>query len=80
MTKSEKHNCELLMYEAISNAENAKMEYAEAKKHLVDANELEREIAQRKADQHIGYAEGIHQALSVIGFKHEDMKRLENLI
>ena len=34
----------------------------------------------RKADQHHGYAEGIHQALAVLGFKHEKMKELSELL
>ena len=80
MTKIENNKCEILMYEAIKEAESAEMEYAEAEKHLADANELEWETEQRKADQHIGYSQGIYQALSVIGFKHEDMKKLASLI
>ena len=80
MTKLENKKCESLMYEAIKKAENAKMEYTEAQKHLADANELKAEIEQRKADQNIGYAQGIYHALSVIRFKHEDMKKLEGII
>lgn len=80
MTKIENNKCKTLMYEAIKKAESAEMEYTEAEKHLADANELEWETEQRKADQHIGYAQGIYQVLSVIGFKHEDMKKLASLI
>ena len=80
MTKIEKNKCKELMYEAIRNAKSAEDEYTESKNHLANANELEWEIEQRKADQHFGYAQGIYQVLSVIGFQHVDMKKLSSLL
>ena len=40
----------------------------------------ERHILETKAWNHRGYAEGINQALAVIGFKHELMVELGELI
>jgi len=79
MTKVEYEKCEKLMEEAIIKIEQANEEF-KAYSQLLFENILKAETEQRKADQHYGYAEGIYQALSVIGFKHEDMKKLANLI
>lgn len=77
MTKAENKKCEDLLREGIKNGESAKIECEKAEEYLADANKkLEAEIEQRKADQHLGYAQGIYQALSVIGFEHEDMQKL----
>lgn len=82
MTKIEKSKCEELMFEAIRNAEQAQEEYKESEKYklLNNYNVIQSQIEQRKADQHIGYAEGIYQVLAVIGFKHDKMKELSELL
>ncbi len=80
MTKIECKKCEKLMYEAMLKANVAQEEYNESEKHLKDGNELEWEVAQRKADRHYGEAVGIKQALATLGFKHERMKELSKLI
>lgn len=80
MTKAENKKCEDLLREGIKNGESAKKEYAEAEKHLANANKLEWEVNQRKADQNLGYAQGIYQALVVVGFEHKDMQKLAELI
>lgn len=82
MTKTEYLKCEKLMEEAIRNARQAQEEYEAAEKYtlLTNYNATEHEIEQRKADQHIGYADGINQALAVLGFKHERMKELVDLL
>lgn len=80
MTKLETMKCEKLMDEAIRNAETANEDwekYLVAKKNKVA---LDMEINMRNCDYHRGYAEGINQALAVIGFKHERMAELGKLI
>ena len=80
MTKLEYKKCEKLMEEAIRNAEAANEnwgKYLVAEKNKVA---LDMEINMRDYDYHIGYAEGINQALAVIGFKHERMAELCKLI
>lgn len=80
MTKLEAMKCEKLLNEAIKNAENANKDwekYLVAEKNKVA---LDMEINMRNCDYHRGYAEGINQALAVIGFKHERMAELGKLI
>lgn len=80
MTKLELKKCEKLMYEAIREAELAKKQYDEAEKYLKAENTIEWNVAQRKADQHMGYAEGVNQVLAGLNFKHKDMRTLSKLI
>ena len=80
MTKLEYKKCEKLMDEAIRNAKIANENW---EKYLVaekNKNALDMEINLRNCDYHRGYAEGIQQALAVIGFKHEQMAELGKLI
>lgn len=80
MIKLEAMKCEKLLNEAIKNAENANKDwekYLVAEKNKVA---LDMEINMRNCDYHRGYAEGINQALAVIGFKHERMAELGKLI
>ena len=80
MTKIEYGKCEKLMEEAIRKAKQSEEEYKEADRYLNFGNRIAWEIEQRKADQHIGYAEGINQVLSTLGFKHDGMKELSGLL
>lgn len=77
MTKLEYTKCEKLMNEAIQYAIDARDKLAVAAKH---PNATEREILENTAHNHRSYAEGINQALTVIGFKHELMAELGKLI
>lgn len=77
MIKLEYTKCEKLMNEAIQYAIDARDKLAVAAKH---PNATEREILENTAHNHRGYAEGINQALTVIGFKHELMAELGKLI
>lgn len=77
MTKVEYAKCEKLMEEAIQKAEQAKKEF--------DKTELENDFVGKNillamAYSHLGYADGINQTLAVIGFKHERMKELSELV
>lgn len=80
MTKIEKEKCEILTQEAIRNIEKAKNEYAEWELCERGNHPAAAQISLRKADQHQGYAEGIYQALVVIGYKSESMKELNKKI
>lgn len=80
MTKGELKKCEGLMYEAIRNVNYFKEDYATYENFLKEGKRVEAECKLRLADQEIGYAEGINQALAVLGFKHDDMKTLGDLL
>ena len=78
MNKTECENCKRVMEEGIRNANQDEL------KNLQEANETDNrvhfETLRMKAENRRGYAEGILQALVCIGFKHERMKELGNLL
>lgn len=80
MTKTEMKHCENLMYEAIRKANNSREDYMAYEKLLKEGKTVDAECKLRIADNENGYAEGIHQALVCIGFKHDRMKELEELL
>lgn len=80
MNKTEYQKCEKLMYEAIRNVKQSQEDYAESEKYEKNENNIKWEIKQRQGDQHFGYARGINQVLVTIGFKHDDMKKLSELL
>ena len=57
MTKTEYGKCEKLMLDAIQKVKQADEEY-KAYNQLIKNDIIKAEIEQRKADQHMGYAEG----------------------
>ena len=77
MTKAECVRCEKLMEEAIQKAKQAKEDFdkAASEKDITSKN-----ILLEMAQNHLGYADGINQTLVCIGFKHERMKELGNLL
>lgn len=79
MTKIENGKCEKLMEEAINNAKQADEEYKTCIQ-LLNECKIGADTEQRKADQHYGYADGIRQALATLGFKHDRMKELTELL
>lgn len=80
MTKAEYGKCEKLMEKAVKNAKRAKFLWEEYEKYSKDNNSVEAEVNMRNSDQHYGYAEGIRDALAVLGFKNEQMKELSELL
>ena len=80
MTKAENKRCEKLLDVAIRNASNSKEEYARYERLLKEGKKVDAECKLRLADQEYGYAEGIQQALNCIGFTHERMKELCELL
>ena len=79
MTKIEYSKCENLMYDAIQKVKQADEEY-KAYNQLINNDTIKAEIEQRKADQHYGEAVGINQVLATLGFKHDRMKELSELL
>lgn len=77
MTKTEYGKCVKLMEDAIRNGEKAREEF-------VKANESNGkgtfELLRLQAQNHLGYAEGINQALAILNFKHNRMKELSELL
>lgn len=80
MTKVERDKCEELMFEAISIMKETQKEYAEAERHKEAGNIIEWVTAHRNADLHYGEVCGINQVLATIGFRHEKMKELSELL
>ena len=80
MTKSEKKHCENLMFEAIRKVNDSKEDYTAYERLLKEGKIVDAECKLRVADSENAYAEGIHQALGCIGFKHDRMKELEKLL
>ena len=74
MNKTECENCKRVMEEGIRNANQAIKEANETD------NRVHFETLRMKAENHRGYAEGILQALVCIGFKHDRMRELGNLL
>lgn len=80
MTKQEKDKCEKLLDEAALNLDRADAEwedYEDAKRGGYDDDE---EISLRQFENHRGYAEGIYQALAVLGYKSEKMAEISKRI
>ena len=80
MTKVENNRCEILMEDAIRKANDSKEDYRSYEKLLKDGKQVDAACKLRIADQEKGYAEGIRQALVCIGFTHERMKELDELL
>mgnify|MGYP007133045201 CR=1 FL=1 len=79
MTKIEYRKCEKLMEKGIRKARQSAEEY-KTYNQLLNEDTIKAETEQRKADQHYGEAIGINQALAVLGFKHDRMKELSELL
>lgn len=80
MTKIEYGKCVKLMEDAIRKAKQSNEEYKEAGRHYANMDSVRQKTEQRKADQHYGEAVGIEHALATLGFKHDRMKELSELL
>lgn len=80
MTKDENKKCEKLMNYAIQKGKDVKEEFALYEELLKQNEEVKAALEQRKADQYYGEIVGISQVLTSLGFQHEKMKQLHNLI
>ena len=77
MTKIEYARCEELMEEAIRKAKDAQKDFADAWK---EDDQAQRKILCERGQNYLGYAEGINQTLVCIGFNHERMEELSELL
>lgn len=77
MTKVEYARCEKLMEEAIKKAKAANEDFSN---YNTEKDEVNGRILLERGQNHLGYAEGIHQALAVLGFKHTRMQKLSDLL
>lgn len=80
MTKQEIVKCESLVNDAIWKAINSNEAYASYERLLKEGKQIDAECKLRLADQEVGYAEGIYHALCLLGFKHNGMKELSELL
>jgi len=80
MTQQETLKCEELLCKAIVKAEQARNEFEAIRKYYITDNMYECEMYQRKSDRHWGRAEGMFKVLDDLGFKHDDMTKLNKLI
>lgn len=82
MTKIEYGKCEKLMEEAIQKAQTSKEEFEMVDKYAALNNCSQSMIAlyNKRAERHLGYAQGINQVLATLGFKHDRMKELSELL
>lgn len=80
MTKQEKIKCEYLVNNAIYKATNAKISYTEYERLLKEGKQIEAECKLRLSDQLLGFSDGVYHALCLLGFDHEKMKELAELL
>lgn len=80
MTKEEKKKCEKLMEYGIRKGKESQDEYSLYEEYVKQNEKVKAALEQRKADQHYGEIVGIGQVLASLGFRHEKMKQLYNLI
>lgn len=76
MTKLERSRCEKLIDEANKNIYEAKEQWSKYEKCKEEGNAVKAEIALRDFEAYKGYAEGIYQALTVVGYNSEDFINL----
>lgn len=80
MTNVERARCEKLVEEAKDKLISADIEYAKYERLQKENAVISAECALRLADQWRGYAEGIYQALAVIGYSSKQMEELTEKI
>ncbi|HHV09959.1 MAG TPA: hypothetical protein GXX75_06755 [Clostridiales bacterium] len=78
MTKREYERCTDLMNDALIHAKRSERYYSELREKKL--SETDKYIKELNGQNDLGYAQGINQALAIIGFKHERMKELSKLI
>lgn len=76
MTKQEKDKCEKLLNEAAMNLDRSDVEWKYYENKKRDGYYVDAEIRLRSFENHHGYAEGIYQALAVLGYKSEKMAEI----
>ena len=76
MTKQERDKCEKLLNEAAMNLDRADANWKDYEDAKRDGCYDDEEISLRQFENHQRYAEGIYQALAVLGYKSEKMMEI----
>lgn len=76
MTKKEKHTCKEMAKKGLAYARECQKYSEKYDRYKKENNSVEAEIALRWMDHYGGCAFGIHQTLTCLGFKDENMKKL----
>lgn len=80
MTKLEKAKAEKILNEAIRKYQNANDDWKEYERYKKENDLVSAETYLRKFQDGISYAEGIYNALVVIGFTHSKMKEFSDML
>lgn len=80
MEQREIETLEKLLNMALEVAEQSIIERDSIREYYINDQMYEAEMAQRKSDKYYGYAQGICDALVEMGYRHEDMGKLHELI
>ena len=78
MTKQEKDKCEKLLNEAALNLDRADANWEDFEDAKRGGHSDDAEISLRQFENYRRYAEGIYQALAVLGYKGEKMMKIGN--
>lgn len=80
MTRVEKEKSEILIDEAFINYECSQAEWEIYEAFKKEGNSIEAEFHLRRFQDKRSFAEGIYQALAVMGFDHPKMKEFSKLL
>lgn len=80
MTNTEKTKAEKILDEAIRKHKNAIDNWKEYERYKKENDLVSAETYLRKFQDGISYAEGIYNALVVIGFTHPKMKEFSDML
>lgn len=80
MTNTEKAKAEKLIDKAIRKYQSANDDWKEYERYKKENDLVSAETYLRKFQDGISYAEGIYNALVVIGFTHPKMKEFSNML
>ena len=80
MTKQEKDKCEKLLNEVLLSLNKTDADWEDYENAKRGGYHDDEEISLRKFENHRGYAEGIYQALAVLGYKSKNMTEISKKI
>lgn len=78
MTKIEYMRCTGLMIDAIAHAKISDEAFKESRNQ--NLSKVQQNVQELRGQNNLGYAEAINTALVVLGFKHDRMKELNDLL
>lgn len=80
MTRAEKEKVEILIDEAFINYKCSEAEWEMHESFKKEGNFIDAEFHLRRFQDKRSFAEGIYQALAVMGFNHPKMKEFSKLL